>query len=63
MTKKKVGRKREEIDAKNETEPSNYNVIRKCKNLVLEYILQFLNEQIKEVYEGNIGKGIFKKNY
>ena len=59
--KKKIGRKRKEINKENETEPTNYNVIRKCKNLVLEYTLKFLNQKIKEVYEGNIGEGIYKK--
>ena len=61
ISKKKIGRKRKEINKENETEPTNYNVIRKCKNLVLEYTLKFLNQKIKEVYEGNIGEGIYKK--
>ena len=61
MSKKKVGRKRKETSKENEAEPTNYSVIRKCKNLVLEYTLKFLNQKIKEVYEGNIGEGIYKK--
>ena len=59
--KKKVGRKRKEISKENETEPSNYNIIRKCKNIVLEYTLKYLNNKIKEIYEGDIGEGIYKK--
>ena len=59
--KKKVGRKRKVLNKENETEPTNYNIIRKCKNIVLEYTLKFINSQIKEVYEGDIGEGIYKK--
>ena len=36
-------------------------MIRKCKNLVLAYSLEYLNEQIKKIYDGNIGDGINKK--
>lgn len=59
--KNKVGRKRKEISKENETEPTNYNIIRKSKNLVLDYTLKYLNSQIKEIYEGDIGEGIYKK--
>jgi len=31
------------------------------KNIVLEYTLKYLNKQIKEIYEGDIGEGIYKK--
>ena len=37
------------------------NLQRKCKNLVLTYALEFLNYQIKKIYDGNIGNGIYIK--
>ena len=40
---------------------SEDNVIRKIKSLLLSYILNFVNNYIKKVYNGNIGKGIFEK--
>ena len=40
---------------------SDDNLRRKCKHLVLKYILKFINYQILIVYNGNIGNGIFKK--
>ena len=40
---------------------SDDNLRRKCKHLVLKYILKFINYQILIIYNGNIGNGIFKK--
>ena len=40
---------------------SDDNVRRKCKHLVLDNDLKFLNEKIEEKYNGNIGHGIFVK--
>ena len=40
---------------------SDDNLRRKCKHLVLDNDLKFLNEQIEEKYNGNIGHGIFVK--
>ena len=37
------------------------NLIRVCKHLVIENIIKFINEKIYEAYDGNIGKGLFKK--
>lgn len=37
------------------------NLGRKIKNLILNYILKFLNEKIKIIYDEKIGNGIFKK--
>ena len=34
------------------------NLQRKCKSLVLNYTLEYVNYQIKKIYEGNIGNGI-----
>jgi hypothetical protein len=51
-------------DSDKKTEHNKYsddNLRRKCKHLVLKYILKFINYQILIVYNGNIGNGIFKK--
>ena len=40
---------------------SDDNIRRKCKHLVLDNDLKFLNEKIEEKYNGNIGHGIFVK--
>ena len=37
------------------------NLRRKIKNLVLNYTLKFINIKIKDIYKGNIGYGIIKK--
>ena len=37
------------------------NLRRKIKYLVLKYALEFLNEKIRDLYKGNIGSGISKK--
>ena len=34
---------------------------KKCKNIILKFALEFLNKKIKEQYDGNIGKGKFRK--
>ena len=63
--KKKCGRKRknQKRDEKDENHNkfSDDNIINKCKHLVLKYTLEFLNNQIKIIYNGNIGKGSLKK--
>ena len=62
--KKKRGRKSKnpKIEKKEEHDKfSDDNIIKKCKHLVLKYALEFLNNQIKIIYNGNIGKGPFKK--
>lgn len=68
--KTKPGRKRKRSSGKKEnksetkTEHNKYsddNLRRKCKHFILKYLLEFINNQIKEIYEGNIGNGIFKK--
>ena len=43
------------------TKYADDNLRRKIKNLVLKYALEFLNEKIRVLYKGNIGKGISKK--
>ena len=37
---------------------SEDNLRRKAKNLVLDYTMDFLNETIKNIYNGNIGEGM-----
>lgn len=69
--KKKPGRKRlrnEEYNNKNNFESkiehnkfSDDNIRRKVKHLVIKYLQEFLNNQIKNIYQGEIGNGIFIK--
>ena len=40
---------------------SDDNIRKRCKNMILKYALEFLNQKIKEIYKGDIGKGKFKK--
>lgn len=40
---------------------SDDNMRKKCKNIILKYTLQFINEKIKEKYNGIIGIGEHKK--
>jgi len=57
-------RKREEID-NNDTKIHNKfsddNLRKKCKNIVLKSILEFINGKIREQYNNKIGHGKFKK--
>jgi hypothetical protein len=63
--KNKLGRKRkgENYDNNNEEHDkfSNDNVTRKVKRIIFTHLLKYLNKQIKIKYNGNIGKGVFKK--
>ena len=45
----------------NQNKFSNDNIIRKCKNLVLTYSLEFLNYQLRKIYSQNIVNGIHIK--
>ena len=61
--KKKCGRKRIRID-ENRKEHNKYsddNIRTKCKHMILKYLLEFINNKIKNIYNGNIGKGMFIK--
>ena len=40
---------------------SDDNLRRKCKHLVLKYLLPFINERINLIYKGKIGKGLCEK--
>ena len=37
------------------------NLKRECKHLVIENVMDFINEKINIVYDGDIGDGLFKK--
>ena len=57
-------RKREDIDdndTKIHNKFSDDNLRKKCKNIVLKSILEFINGKIKEQYTNKIGHGKFKK--
>ena len=36
---------------------SDDNLVRKCKHLLLDTIMKFINKKIKEIYNGDIGQG------
>ena len=40
---------------------SDDNLRMKCKYLVLKHLRNFLNDKIRVIYNGNIGKGLFEK--
>ena len=68
ISNKKRGRKRklennqnEIINQKIHNKFSDDNIRKKCKNIVLKYALESINEKIKEKYNYNIGHGNFKK--
>ena len=57
-----LGRKRRSDATKGEHNRfSDDNLRKKTKHVVLHYAEIFINEKIKEVYNGNIGIGMFKK--
>ena len=60
IKKKKVGRKRK-LDYEDNHKIANDNMIRKCKHLVINNCIEFLNFQIKKIYHNNIGEGIIIK--
>lgn len=58
----KLGRKTK--DDKTEREHNRCtddNLIKKCKHIVIDSIMVFINEKIKILYNNNIGNSIFKK--
>ena len=57
--KNHLGRKRRNDCCNGEhNKYSEDNLRRKAKNLVLDYTMDFLNETIKNIYNGNIGEGM-----
>lgn len=60
--KSNKGRKRKNDNAQRiHTKFSEDNLRRKVKVLILNNILEFVNKKVKDVYQGNIGQGIMKK--
>ena len=58
----RLGRKRKNDDtpgSHNKYSPDN--ILRKCKHIILRQLMEFINHKIKEMYNGKIGNGIFKK--
>ena len=46
----------------NEDNKFNFsNILRTIKHFIIKSILDFINNKIKELYNNNIGNGIFKK--
>lgn len=61
---KKMGRKRKSDSAKGEHNKfSDDNMRRKIKHIVLKSLMEFINNKIKEVFNGKIGYSILKKSY
>ena len=59
---KRMGRKRRSDNTKGEhNKCSDDNMRRKIKHVVLKSIMEFINNKIKEIFNGNIGYSIFKK--
>ena len=56
---------KQETKNKENTQKKCYNIDafmrKKCKRILLDCILKFMNNKIRELYNGNIGDGIFKK--
>jgi len=57
---RKISNKAEKSFSKH-TKYSQDNLQRRCKGLILNYTLEYLNYQIKKIYNGNIGNGIHIK--
>ena len=49
------------LKEKKHTKFSYDNLKRKCKHLVIENVMDFINNKIYEAYDGNIGFGLTKK--
>lgn len=58
----KLGRKKKNDNAKSRhNKYSDDNLRRKVKCIVLKNIMKFINEKINEIYKGNIGYNIYRK--
>ena len=56
-----IGKKRGRNSLGEHNKFSDDNLRRKVKHLVLSETMKFINNKISELYEGNIGNGIFRK--
>ena len=62
QTKKALGRKRKNSEEKGiHNKYCEDNILRKIKSTILLHLLEFLNSVIYNIYNGKIGKGLFKK--
>ena len=59
--KYKIGKKRKRKHYSTHDKYADDNIRRKIKNLVLNYTLKFINIKIKDIYKGNIGNGVIRK--
>ena len=58
----KLGRKRKNENIKGEHNKFSDDILRrKCKHIILDNVFIFINQQIKKLYNNNIGDGYFKK--
>ena len=58
---KKRGSEDKKKTQKSHTKYTYDNLKRKCKHLVIENVMVFINKKIKEAYNGKIGDGVVKK--
>ena len=66
MNKKINNKKRKREKTTSTTKKENFrtdNMIRKCKHVYLDNLINFINEKIKELYNNNIGRGICEKQF
>ena len=62
LPKNKIGRKRKnDPSIREHNKYACDNLRRKCKKLIINNALNFVNDTIKKVYNNNIGKGVYKK--
>ena len=60
-TKKKRGRKNKKAgETGKHNKFSDDNLIRRCKSILLKYLLKFINKTIQDAYQNNIGVGMNK---
>ena len=57
-SKKLLNKKRKKNNNGKHTKFSEDNIQRKCITIILNISLEFMNKRIKEIYNGNIGKGV-----
>ena len=64
FSNKHLGRKRKYEKSEGDSDHDKFagdNVHRKCKHIILSFALEFINEKLKKIYNGNIGNGVFEK--
>ena len=54
-------RNNDDANTKKSSRFRNDNLKRKCKHLIIENVIQFINNKICKVYKGNIGDGLLIK--